>query len=1424
MKRQISITILLTMLMSLVGTKVFAHDVAATNDDGVTIYYYLEWNKNKQKYELSVTSYDNPESDVNKYAGNVVIPESAVYKGISYSVTSIGSMAFNNCSDLTSVTIPNTVTSIDVSAFSYCSGLTSITIPSSVTSIGYWAFDNCRGLTSVTIPGSVTSIGGSAFRYCTSLTSVTIPSSVTSIGSSAFSFCTSLTSINVETGNTKYDSRNNCNAIIETESNTLIAGCKNTVIPNGVASIGEAAFYGCSGLISVTIPNSVTSIGDKVFQYCSGLKTIVSEITKPFEIGDIGTTSGVLIVPVGTKAAYQSTTGWSNFKNIFEVGEGGAVGNTFENNGLFYTIGENNTASVTSADRGISGSVAIPSQVVLNGKKYDVTSIGGWAFYYSTGVSSITIPSSVTSIGDYAFSYKDLASIIVETGNTKYDSRNNCNAIIETSSNTLFAGCKNTVIPNSVTSIGDKAFLSCSLTSVTIPSSVTSIGEHAFAYCSLTTFNIPNSVTSIGNGVFLYCSGLKKIVSEIINPFEIGDIGTTSVILVVPDGTKAAYQSTAGWSNFTNIFEASEGIVGNTYLIDGLYYTIGENNTASLTSAINGISGAVNIPSQVDLNGWKYDVTSIGNKAFYFCQDITSVTIPNSVKSIGVSAFYGCSGLTSITIPRSVTDIQDFAFRTCTKLASIIVEAGNAKYDSRNNCNAIIETSSNTLIAGCKNTVIPNSVTSIGEGAFIYCNGLTSVTIPNSVKSIGESAFYGCTGLTSVTIPQSVTFIGSQAFSYCSGLNSIVVEAGNATYDSRYNCNAIIETSSNTLLAGCKNTFIPIDVASIGRGAFLHCTDLTSVTIPNSVTSLGMEAFSSCPNLTTVTIGNGVKLIGYYCFYGCSGLTSITIPKNVTYIANDAFIYCSGLKKIISEITKPFEIGNIGSTSAILIVPVGTKAAYQSTTGWSNFTTIYEANEGMVGAKFENNGIYYTIGEFYTASVTSANRDISGAVEIPSQVEYNGEMYDVTSIGLDAFRDCRSLTSVTIPNSVGSIGSGAFMDCRGLTSITIPNSVTSIGSYAFFRCSSLKYFAFGNQLKKIGQEALSDCTALVEITSKSATPPSCGDAVFLSVNNKNCKLFVPWGSAGAYKAAWQWKDFSIKEGEGHDGGQIIPGDVNRDNIVNETDIEEMVNYILGKPFEKFNFIAADVNGDDEVNAADIVLANNSFEPFSPFETPLTFEAVSGTVTVSVNNYFCSHSSSIEYRVDDGEWTSLMLSNNQCHGSRRFANAIPAGKIVQIRSTGWYPCYPAQNDGYDISCDADCYVYGNISSVDGLDYATNISGVPSYLFYKNTHIKNHPRKTLFIGNNCGNYAFYGCSGLTSITIPNSVTSIGEKAFGNCMGLKDVTCLAESLPSTNAAAFDGSSIGSATLHVPESALSDYQNTAPWSGFGKIVAIGK
>ena len=299
MKRLVLFT-LLTMLMSL---SAFSHDIEVKNADGVTIYY----NYSSDGTELEVTfrgsSYD---SYSNEYQGNVVIPASVTYTGKTYPVTSIGALAFCECSRLTSVTIPN-----------------------SVTSIGYRAFYGCSGLTSVTIGDSVTSIGGGAFEYCSGLTSVTIPNSVTSIGRYAFNECKSLTSISVESGNKKYDSRNNCNAIIETASNTLIASCKNTTIPNSVTSIGGSAFYLCSGLTSVTIGSGVVSIGYSAFDGAD-ISTVISLIENPFKIE--GNTyaeyrnfsqntfnNATLYVPKGTIEKYKSTKGWKDFAKIEEI-------------------------------------------------------------------------------------------------------------------------------------------------------------------------------------------------------------------------------------------------------------------------------------------------------------------------------------------------------------------------------------------------------------------------------------------------------------------------------------------------------------------------------------------------------------------------------------------------------------------------------------------------------------------------------------------------------------------------------------------------------------------------------------------------------------------------------------------------------------------------------------------------------------------------------------------------------------------------------------------------------------------------------------------------------------------------------------------------------------------------------------------------
>ena len=331
--------------------------------------------------------------------------------------------------------------------------------------------------------------------------------------------------------------------------------------------------------------------------------------------------------------------------------------------------------------------------------------------------------------------------------------------------------------------------------------------------------------------------------------------------------------------------------------IDGINYEL-VTETKEANVVAGEYFGEIVIPETVEYNGAVYAVTSIGEYAFWDCSGLTSVTIGNSVTVIGEGAFSGCSGLTSVTIPNSVTSIGEYAFGDCSALTTIRVEENNLIYDSRDNCNAIIETASNTLIQACKATTIPNSVTSIGNAAFFVCLGLNSVTIPSSVTSLGDAAFFGCSDLTSVTIPQSVMSIGEGTFCGCVGLTTIVVDGDNPIYDSRDNCNAIIETASNTLIQGCKTTTIPNSVTSIGDYAFWVCSGLTSVTIPNSVESIGDYAFSDCSGLISVTIPNSVTSIGNGAFEYCSGLISVTIGNSVESIGEYAFQNCSGLTSV----------------------------------------------------------------------------------------------------------------------------------------------------------------------------------------------------------------------------------------------------------------------------------------------------------------------------------------------------------------------------------------------------------------------------------------------------------------------------------------------------------------------------------------------
>lgn len=395
-----------------------------------------------------------------------------------------------------------------------------------------------------------------------------------------------------------------------------------------------------------------------------------------------------------------------------------------------------------------------------------------------------------------------------------------------------------------------------------------------------------------------------------------------------------------------------------------------------------------NITSETDKT---VEVTYCGNYAGHYPNAYSgSVTIPESViynentycvKTLGNKAFMGSSNLTSISIPSSVTTIGSYIFSSCKSLTTITIAEGNQKYDSRDNCNAIIETQKNTLIIGCQGTTIPNSVTTIGAEAFYACPQLTSIIIPNSVTTIGFLAFGNCTKLTSITIPNSVTTIESQAFSDCSSLTSI--------------------TLSNR-------------ITTIEASVFEGCSRLTSITIPNSVTTIGYMAFEKCQGLTSITLPNSLKTIGGLAFSLCDALKSITIPNSVTTIGDNAFQDCSSL----TSIDIPNSVTTIG------------------------------------------------VGVF-------ANCTRMTSVTLPN---------NVTSIGNHAFSNCQGLTSITIPNTVRTIGDETFRNCRSLTNVIIPNSVTSIGEYAFYKCTCLTSITIPNSVTRIGFFAFEGCSALTTAT------------------------------------------------------------------------------------------------------------------------------------------------------------------------------------------------------------------------------------------------------------------------------------------------------------------------------------------------------
>ena len=978
-----------------------------------------DWNANAPWYDVSL---------------RLRIKKVVVEKGITY----VGTWAFYDCSEMTSVSLPTTLETMGADVFMYCTGLTSVTIPDGVTFISGDFFRGCTSLKSVTLPDSLRETGGCTFMYCTSLTSVRLPATLLSISWQMFKDCKSLTSLTIPRSvvDVKQDAFSGCTALKNVTYTGTTADWKALTIYSGNEALTRANVR-CTGSTVLTAPTltlSVSKKGQPTLKWSAVSGAAGYQLWCSYDSGD------------GTGPWYHWLTnldkGTASFTDDRELEKGrtytykvravtssGAVGSFSKEVTFTYNPAASLAAPTVTASLDDQGYPTLTWPAVPDAARYEVyraaSEDGNFAQLAAVTSNSYTNSAVLTDGAAYYYYYYKVRALdsdgeagpfsdvvsVTYTARPALVASGKCG---DSASWKLDADGVLTITgAGPMADYGQHASDNCApwriyandIKKVVVQKGVTAIGSYAFASLErVTSVTIPEGVTSIGSSAFENC-GLMAY----------GGLGAVTL----PEGL-----TTIGSSAFSGSY------------MDSL----------TLPESLRTIGGAAFEKSHLKTLTIPGGVTSIGNGAFSNSH-LTSIQLPDGAQ-LGAMLFYQCYELTDVTLPADLTVIGDSMFENCTKLTHV---------------------------------TIPSGVTRIEREAFAMCGALKEIRLPEGVESIGVIAFSGCVAMTGAYLPRSLTTIESGAFSACRSLTDVyyggtaaewaaisVADRNDPLLNAALHCTGSALVASGKCgdsaswkldadgvltitgagpmadygaygpwyiahLTDIKKVVVQEGVTTIGDHAFANLSYVTSVTIPSSITSIGAHAFEKCRLGGAVTLPEGLTAIGDFAFSG-SGMASLTLPESLRTIGNSAFLFCS-----LRELTIPDGVTSIGT------------------------------------------------GAFYNASLTSVKLPASGVTLGDSLFQECENLTDVTLpadltvIGPSMFENCGSLKNVTIPSGVTHIGNAAFAACEALPEIRLPDGMEALGSEAFVGCRAVTKVYIPRSLTSIGEAAFRICEGLTDV-------------------------------------------------------------------------------------------------------------------------------------------------------------------------------------------------------------------------------------------------------------------------------------------------------------------------------------------------------